>query len=88
MFAHKNNPNLQIEKYQLFFNSQAEYVSYLETYYDRKRYPNLVNSIYIEQTTKKNMCSTFHTASVYLERIHFRLYELIEIPVEEGLYMI
>lgn len=34
------------------------------------------------------MCSTFHSASVYIERIHFRLFELIEIPLEEGLYII
>lgn len=48
----------------------------------------MVNSVHIEQTTKKNMCSTFHSASVYIERIHFRLFELIEIPLEEGLYII
>lgn len=47
-----------------------------------------MNSVHIEQTTKKNMCSTFHSASVYIERIHFRLFELIEIPLEEGLYII
>lgn len=88
VLSHKNNPGLQVEKYQLFFNSQAEYISYLETYYERKKYASLVNSVHIEQTTKKNMCSTFHSASVYIERIHFRLFELIEIPLEEGLNII
>lgn len=34
------------------------------------------------------MCSTFHSAEVYLERMHFRLLELIDIPLEEGLYII
>jgi hypothetical protein len=34
------------------------------------------------------MCSTFLSANVYLERIHFRLYDLLQIPVEEGLFMI
>lgn len=60
----------------------------MEIYYERKKYPSLVNSLHIEQTTKKNMCSTFHSASVYLERIQFRLSELMEIPPDEGLYML
>lgn len=29
VYAHKNNPNLEIEKYQFYFNSHAEYISYL-----------------------------------------------------------
>lgn len=34
------------------------------------------------------MCSTFYYAYVYTERINFRLFELIDIPVQEGLYII
>jgi hypothetical protein len=88
VLVNRNNPGLEIEKYQLFFSSRAEYISYLEIFYERKKYPCLVNSLHIEQTANKTMCSTFLSADVYLERTHFRLCELIDIPVEEALFML
>lgn len=35
VLAHKNLPYVEAEKYDLFFNSQAEYISYLDGYYIR-----------------------------------------------------
>ena len=77
-------PGLEAERYEIFFNSHAEYLSYLESFYERKRFTHLVNTIHIEQTTKRGMCSTFHSAAVYIERIPIRLFEIIESSEEKA----
>ena len=63
-------------------------MSYLENYYERKKYPHFVNALHIEQTTRTGICSTFHSAAIYLERIPIRLFEIMDMPLSEGLYML
>ena len=88
VLAHQTKKYLHAEQYSLIFNSQAEYYSYLELYNTRKYAGSLVNPFHIQPTTSKNMCATFHSAQLYLERIPLRLYEITDVPLSEGVYML
>ena len=87
VISHKHSQGLEAEKYEVFFNSQSEYISYLDFFYERKKNQHLVNTLYIDQTTKRGLCSTFLSAAVFIERIPIRLFEIVDMPVSEGLYM-
>ena len=66
VLTHKHAQGLEAEKYEVFFNSQSEYFSYLNLFYERKKFSHLVNSLHIEPSTRRGMCSTFLSAAVYI----------------------
>lgn len=45
-------------------------------------------SKYVQSLKETGLCSSFHYASVFFERVPLRLYEIQDISLEEGLYII
>jgi hypothetical protein len=52
----------------------AEYESYHESYRWRKNNKYIVDAKYIIELKKKDICTSFHYASIYIERIPIRLF--------------
>jgi hypothetical protein len=72
----------------MMWSSEEEFLYYLKSYNWRSRQPSVVQSRYLVQSNREEVCSYNYTASVYVEHIHLRLSEISDIPYPDNLYML
>lgn len=80
--AHKQKPNLELEKYELFFNTYEEFKTYEEVYQWRNKSKYLVQAKAIKERANNRMCGNFYEAVVFIERIPIRACEITDVPLE------
>lgn len=88
VLANRLNRAVEVEQYSLIFNSEGEFRAYRELLDWRTACRYLVASKYLQSLKETGLCSNFHYASVFFERMPLRLYEIQDISLEEGLYIL
>ena len=78
----------QIDRYRVGFGSQKEERVYYECCLQRMREDYIVNAVFYENTSVKELCSTVHQAEVYIQHIPLRLVDITDIPYPENVYML
>lgn len=82
------NRALEVEQYDLTFTSEADYQAYCKHLDWRGSSNCLVTPKYVKHMRDNALCSTFQHASIFFERNPVRLYEIQDIALDEGLYIL
>ena len=82
------NRALEVEQYDLTFTSDADYQAYCKHLDWRGSSNCLVTPKYVRHMRDNALCSTFQHASIFFERNPVRLYEIQDIALDEGLYIL
>lgn len=78
----------KVDEYEFMWGNEEEFLYYLKSYNWRSRQENIVNSRFLVQKNKEEICSYSYMASVYIEHIKLRLSEINDIPFPDNLYML
>ena len=88
VMAHKTQ-KLELQKYEVIFNSQGECLMYRENFFHRQKYDKfLVSAFHMNAQTQRGMCAAIYLAEVYAERIPFRLSQLQNLSVNQSLLIL
>jgi hypothetical protein len=68
--------------------NEEEFLYYLKSYNWRSRQENIVNSKFLLQKNKEEICSYSYMACIYVEHMKLRLSEINDIPYPDNLYML
>ena len=82
LLKHKYRKGVEAEKYSIFFTTQHECVSYIDSAVIRKKYEQFLASIlHLEQEIKKGLFSTQFSAHIICERIPYRLSDIVNLSL-------
>jgi hypothetical protein len=80
--------SLEVEQYDLTFTADADYNAYSAHLSWRNSSNYIISPKYVRHMRDNALCSSFQYASVFFERTPVRLYEIQDISLEEGLYIL
>lgn len=79
---------MEVEQYDLTFTTDSDYEAYCTHLNWRNSSNYLIAPKYVQHLRGNALCSSFQYASVFFERTPVRLYEIQDISLEEGLYIL
>lgn len=77
----------EMEEYTQSSGSEADLKYFRDVFEFRYEREHLVSSLYFKQNTRQELCSTFYSGSLFLERIPLRLSEINDLPYPDNLHL-
>jgi hypothetical protein len=87
LWANRRDPSFTIEQYEIFPQSEQQFVYEKDIYYLRKNSSCLVAALYLQNQEQGDFCSTNYRQRLFIEAIPIRLSDIEHIPFPDYIHL-